>query len=267
MNSENFDVFIPVRTASVRLPKKHLLEINGQPSLKILTERLKKAKKIRKIIVCTTNSKSDDHLIEFLKDENIEFFRGDEKDILQRFLDAAKFFKTDVIIDVEGDKIYTDPYFVDKIVDEMQKSNIDFIIGNDSNKTFNPANHLVHGFIPAGFRTTALERICGLKNTKNNETGYKEFFLLPKLFKTKFLVFKANQNLSKKVRLTIDYESDYILAKKIFKKLGTDFNYEDVLDLFLKNPRLIEITHKSIRQWEKNYRKSITDFSLKNKPS
>ena len=46
MNSENFDVFIPVRTASVRLPKKHLLEINGQPSLKILTERLKKAKKI-----------------------------------------------------------------------------------------------------------------------------------------------------------------------------------------------------------------------------
>ena len=130
MTEKNFDIFIPARIDSSRLPQKHLLTINKTPLLKILVNRLRNSKKIRKIIVCTTQNPSDDKLVEFLKKEKIEFFRGEEHDILKRFLDASHYFKTDVIIDVEGDKIYTDPIFVDKIIDYMETSNIDFIIGN-----------------------------------------------------------------------------------------------------------------------------------------
>ena len=56
----NSDVFIPARLDSTRLPKKHLKKINGEPLIKLLVKRLEKAKKIRQVIVCTTNQKSDD---------------------------------------------------------------------------------------------------------------------------------------------------------------------------------------------------------------
>ena len=96
-----------------------------------------------------------------------------QKDILQRFLDAAKKFDTDIIIDVEGDKIYTDPNYVDNIANLLKTNDVDFIIGNDSQTKFNPSNHFIHGIIPAGFKKNALEKICRLKI---NFTYLKNFF-------------------------------------------------------------------------------------------
>ena len=71
-------------------------------------------KTIRKIIVCTTKNPIDDSLINFLEKEKILWFRGNEDDIIKRFLDAALSYETDIIVDIEGDKIYTEPEFVDE---------------------------------------------------------------------------------------------------------------------------------------------------------
>jgi spore coat polysaccharide biosynthesis protein SpsF len=84
------DVFIPVRLLSARLPNKALKEINGKPIIKYLIERIQSAKKIHDIVVCTTTHESDDKLVEFLEKEKINVFRGSEKDILSRFLNAAR---------------------------------------------------------------------------------------------------------------------------------------------------------------------------------
>ena len=48
MTEKNFDIFIPARIDSSRLPQKHLLTINKTPLLKILVNRLRNSKKIRK---------------------------------------------------------------------------------------------------------------------------------------------------------------------------------------------------------------------------
>ena len=172
----NADIFIPVRLSSQRLPSKHLKLVNGEPVILKLIRRLEKSKKIRKIIVCTTTQDSDEPLIEILEKQSILYFRGDKNDIIKRFLDASKEFDTDLIIDVEGDKIYTDPVFVDKVVNELQEPNIDFVIGNDSLENFNELNNLIPGFIPAGIKKTALEKLCKIKKSENTETGYREFF-------------------------------------------------------------------------------------------
>lgn len=253
MNSIICDVFVPVRLNSSRLPQKHLQLINGKPALKHLLERLQKCKKIRQIIICTTNHPTDDLLIEFLEQEKIKYFRGSEHDILQRFLDAAEKFGSDIIIDVEGDKIYTDPFYVDEIAEQLTKNpELDFIIGNDSETVFNPANHFIHGFVPAGIRKDALKKICRLKKTNNTETGYREFFLTPKLFKTKYLVLDKTK-FSDNVRLTLDYDEDLELAQKIFEKLGTNFNINNVYQLLDNRPELLSITENIIEKWKKNY--------------
>lgn len=261
MLTSNCDIFIPVRLNSSRLPQKHLQPINGKPALMCLIDRLRKCNEIRHIVVCTTNEKSDDPLIEFLDKEHVQYFRGNEKDILQRFLDAAKSFSTEIIIDVEGDKIYTDPFYVDKISNLLKTTDIDFAIGNDSPIKFNPSNHFIHGFVPAGIRKTALDKVCKLKKTHNTETGYREFFLVPGMCKYQYLLFDRHE-FSTDVRLTLDYKEDLGLAQQIFKELGTDFAMSDVLQLFNKKPELISITKQIVEKWELNYEKHRADLSL-----
>ena len=128
----NVDAFILARLDSSRLPRKHLLHIENKPIIQHLVERISKCKTIRKIIVCTTENTSDDSLINFLEKEKILWFRGSEHDVIKRLLDAATAYETDIIVDIEGDKIYTEPEFVDKSVNEMINTNCDFVMGGSS---------------------------------------------------------------------------------------------------------------------------------------
>jgi spore coat polysaccharide biosynthesis protein SpsF len=257
----NIDIFIPVHLNSKRLPKKHLQLINGKPVLQHLVERLTLCKEIRNIIVCCTTEPNDDELIDFLQTKNIKFFRGSEKDILQRFLDAADQFSTDIIVDVEGDKIYTDPIYVDKIANFLKNSDIDFMIGNDSKTNFNASDHFVHGVIPAGFKKQALKKICKLKKTDDTETGYHEFFIKSKYIKSEFLVIDTDDFLND-IRLTLDYPEDLKLAEKVFENLKNNFTKDELIKLFKDNSELILITKGLRKKWELNYEKNRTDLHL-----
>ncbi len=259
----NSDIFIPARLDSIRLPKKHLLEFNGKPMIQYLIDRLKNCNKIRKIIVCTTTLVSDDPLVNYLQKEKITYFRGNEKDILARFLECAKKFDTDIIIDVEGDDIFTDPFYIDKIVDEMEKNNMDFVSGNKSTKYFDSTYGFPHGIVPAGISRKALEKICDLKISDNTETGYKEFFTKYSIFKTKFISPESDLITPSELRLTLDYLEDFKLAKIIFEKLGNNFSLNDILNLFNREPELLKITQPVIEKWQSNYKNNISNFSLK----
>lgn len=257
----NVDIFIPARLDSTRLPKKHLEKINNIPLIEHLVNRLKKGKKFRKIVVCTTDKSSDDQLVDFLKGKKILYFRGDEKDILKRFLDAAKKFDTEVIIDIEGDKLYTEPGFVDKIITEMEKNNYDFIIGNDSPTVFNPDNHLVHGIIPTGIRVSALEKIYTSENHQNKETGYKEIFINSPNITKKFFLFNSELEVPPHLRLTIDYPEDLAFAKELFSHLVSDYTYQDILKAVKNNPELLKIIENINNKWLKNYKEEMGKIS------
>ncbi len=257
----NADIFILARLGSSRLPEKHLKEIDGIPAIKRLVDRLRTAKKVRKIVVCTTNMPSDDRLVNFLIKEKITYFRGNEKDVLTRLLDAANNFKTDVIIDVEGDKLYVDPVYVDKIVNEMEYQDVDFIIGSDTGR-FDPTDHFIHGIIPAGIRVTALTKLCKLKKASDTETGYKEFFTLTNLFSIKYIKPEINSKHSKNIRLTLDYKEDLDLANLIFKELGNNFHLYDLVELFNKKPELVKITESIMIEWKNNYKNHTANFAL-----
>ena len=254
----NVDVLVLARLGSSRLPEKHLKLINGKPAIFHLIHRIKKAKKIRKIIVCTTNLSSDDRLVEYLRTINVDVFRGDGEDVLKRIFEAAKLFLTDIIIDVEGDKIYTDPEFIDKVVDEFEDSKIEYVTGNDSEIEFNPS-HGVHGIIPAGFRTKSIEKICKMKTISNTDTGYKEFFI-GNQFETKYIIPENIIKFPKELRLFLDYDEDLELARKIFGELGSDFNLTNILELIKNKPELLEITKDVLKSWSENYEKNKTSL-------
>ncbi len=249
----NTDIFILARSASNRLPGKHMREINGKPVIEILINRLKKSKKIRHIVVCTTNLASDDKLSKFLKEKNIECFRGVDKDILKRLLDAAKYYNTDIIIDLSGDKIYTDTDYVDKVAKILQNEDVDFVRGNNSKSKFDPSDHFVHGIIPGGFKVNTLEEICKRKKSNNTEDGYTEFFTSENFVKKSYIIPDVDFNITKKIKLDLDYLEDLDLAKKLFNYLDNDFHMNDILKIFLENPNLVKITESKLDEWTTNY--------------
>ena len=106
-----------------------------------------------------------------------------------------------------------------------------------------------------------MDKICQLKKTPDNATGYSDFFLVPGMCKYQSLLFNK-QEFSTDVRLTLDYKEDLDLAQQIFKELGTNFNMNDVLQLFNKKPELSSITKQIVEKWELNYKKNKTDLSL-----
>ena len=249
----NIDIFIPARLESKRLPKKHLEKINEITLIEHLVNRLKKVKKIRKIIVCTTNKNADNQLVDFLIQKEILYFRGSEKNILQRFIDAAEEFNTDIIIDIEGDKLYTEPKFVDDIISEIENNDYDFIIGNDSSDIFNP-NYFFHGIIPTGVKVSALKKIHLLENI---ETGYKEIFINSSNINKKFYVFNSKLEIPSELRLTIDYPEDITFAKEIFKYLDEDYTYQDIVNLIKDKPQLLNIIENINSKWLTNYKSEM----------
>ena len=86
----NFAAIIQARIGSTRLPGKVMLEVNSQPLIYQLIKRLKFVKNLESIIVATTTEKKDDIICDFLKKKKIKFFRGSEKNVVDRFLKAFK---------------------------------------------------------------------------------------------------------------------------------------------------------------------------------
>lgn len=249
----NYDVFIPIRLSNTRLPKKALKEINGIPIVKYLIDRIKKSRKIRNVVVCTTKNEKDNELVEFLEKNNYLFYRGSENDILERYLDAAKNFNTDFIISVDGDDIYSDPDYINKIILAYEKTNADYIDMID----------FPFGIASVGIKKEALTRVCELKKTDNTETGYRLFFHDEKIFKIHKMKLKDNIKFPKKLRLTLDYQEDLELAKKIISKLGNDFHLEDIIELFEKNPNLLKITDNLEERYKQHWDRNVADTHLK----
>lgn len=250
----NCDVFIPVRISNTRLPQKAMKLVDGKPIILYLIERLLSAKKIRNIVVCTTTNESDDVLVKLLEKLNILVFRGSEKDILVRYLDAAKKFETDFIVSVDGDDVYTDPIYVDKIVSTYEKINCDYV----------DMIEFPFGIASVGIKTSALKKICELKQTENTDTGYRLFFTQNDIFNVYQLKPKNEIIFPKKLRLTLDYEEDLLLVKEIFKNLGNDFHLSDILELVKSKPELLDITDKLEGKYKEHWDKNLADTSIKN---
>ena len=77
-------LIIQARMDSKRLPGK-VLKIGDKSIIEIIFKRLSQSKKIDKIVIATTKSKTDDKLCKLLQAKSIDFYRGIQN-VLKRFI-------------------------------------------------------------------------------------------------------------------------------------------------------------------------------------
>ena len=106
-------------------------------------------------------------------------------------------------------------------------------------------------------------KICKLKVTDDTETGYRDFFTKTKLFNCTYIQPSENIKFSKDIRLTLDYQEDLDLAVEIFKILGNNFHFKDIVKIFTEKPELIEITKGVDERWKKYWSKNVTNLSIR----
>jgi spore coat polysaccharide biosynthesis protein SpsF len=107
---------IQARMASSRLPDKVLLDIAGEPMLVRVVERTRKARTLDEVVVATTKAPSDDAVEDLCSERSYLCYRGSNRDVLDRYYQAARTFNAEVIVRITADCPIIDPGVIDKTV-------------------------------------------------------------------------------------------------------------------------------------------------------
>ena len=116
---------VQARMGSSRLPGKVLEDIAGKPMLWHLVNRLQKSKLLNGIIIATTTNDIDQPILDLAASIGVDSFAGDEKDVLDRYYQAAIKFGVDIICRITADCPLIDPQIVDQVIQHFLKEKVD----------------------------------------------------------------------------------------------------------------------------------------------
>lgn len=235
---------ITVRTGSSRLPQKALLEIRGKSTIEHLIERTKLVKGADIIILCTSVLPEDNILEDIARKNGIACYRGPLKDKILRLLGAVEEFGLDYFVTLDGDDTFCDPELIDLSIDQMLADPCDVIK--------NPPD-LVCGSFTFCISADALRKACTLKDT--DDTDMFEVYLIESgRFNVRDLKVDDPIFHNPKIRMTLDYQEDLDLFKRIFEEFNTDSNtipLRDIIALINRKPSIAEINLFRHEDYEK----------------
>jgi spore coat polysaccharide biosynthesis protein SpsF len=107
---------IQARLWSSRLPGKMMLSLHGHPIIEWVVRRVISSRRLDDVVVAIPDTRNDDILAQFIT-ENLKekVYRGSEKDVLNRFLGAAKFAQADHVVRVCADN----PLVSGEVIDDL----------------------------------------------------------------------------------------------------------------------------------------------------
>tara|TARA_B110000467_G_scaffold40280_1_gene36836 strand:+ start:1415 stop:2164 length:750 start_codon:yes stop_codon:yes gene_type:complete len=223
---------IQARMCSTRLKGKVLHKINPEETiLSFLIKQIANCKSLKTVVVATTNLKEDDVIVDFLKSYNVEIFRGNSENVLDRFYHCAKKFKFSTIVRLTADNPLIDPFVIDSVIENFLSLKCDYS-SNTHPRTF-PQGNDVEIF---SFKI--------LKKTWENATKFSEKEHVTPYMYNNLNLFKR-QNFFNAVdysnlRYTVDYLNDFKLVQHIANKIKCrPILFQDVVSLLEKEPKLL----------------------------
>ena len=203
---------IQARSSSKRFKNKVMFEIRNKPLIWYVYNSVKKSKYVKKIIISTSKDNSDNLLVNFLKNNKINYFRGSLVNVAERLYKTAKKNKSDYFLRISGDSPLINSKVINRSIELHRKSkrqNYD-IITNIFPRSFPPGQSVEI------IKTSALKKILNFKLSNScKEHVTKYFYQKNKLFKIKN--FKSNFNFKKK-KYSIDTVKDFENLKQLIKK-------------------------------------------------
>lgn len=246
---KNIVAIIQARLGSTRLPGKTLMVIEGDSLLGHLVRRVKASKYVNSIIIATTTKEEDNAIVSFARNNNLEFYRGSEDDVLDRFYKTAIKYDVETIVRVTPDCPLLDPKIMDLVISQYIGGNYDFVC-NTMPSTY------PDGLDTEVFSFKTLERVWNeAKKPSEREHVTPYIYSHPELFK----IYNCTNHINTSgMRWVVDEAADYKFIAEVYKRLhreGEIFYMDDILDLLSKHPELNDL-NKNIKRNE-GYMKSL----------
>lgn len=250
-------VVITVRSDSSRLPNKAFMKIMGTPTIEMIIKRAKLAKGFDEVILCTSERNIDDELVNIAKRCGIRYFRGSLDDKLERWKGAVERFGIDLFVTMDGDDLLCDPYLLELGAKQIVERELDFIKAPEG---------LATGAFTYGIRTSALKKVCEIKDTADTEMMWVYFedtgrFRVGKLKVDNPVFFND------RARLTLDYEEDFRFFTTIFEtfnNINNDVPLEKIMLHLKDKPEVYDINWERQKDWMDNQKKK-TKLVIKEK--
>jgi spore coat polysaccharide biosynthesis protein SpsF len=228
----NIVAIIQARTSSTRFPNKVFADLCGKPLIWHVFNRIQSSRFINSFILSTTNNELDNSLVDWAKDNNTLYFRGDENNVLKRYFDTAKYYKADIIVRITSDDPFKDIEIIDNVISLLIINELDFAYNN------NPPT-FPEGMDVEVFTFDALEKAYFQCNDDFEKEHVTQFFHKNvKLFNMKNLSFKENLS---NYRWTIDTKLDFEMTRLVYNKLynvNKIFKMNDILNLIVNHPEI-----------------------------
>jgi len=227
---------LQARTSSTRFPGKVLKPILGHLMLSLQIERIQRSKKIDKLIVATSNDRSDNDIESLCINIQIPCFRGSLDDVLDRFYQTALLYKPEHVARLSGDCPLIDPEIIDKVINFYFEGDFDYATNSMAPYTF------PDGLDVEVFSFSVLEKVWHeaiLPSHREHVTPFVRQH--PEMFKVGH--YKNEEDLSH-LRWTVDEPEDFEFVSQIYKELypqNPTFVTEDILGLINRKPSLLEI--------------------------
>ena len=231
---------IEARMSSTRFPGKTMREIVGKPMLELLIERLKRARKVDEIVVATTTEPEDKVITELAERIGVKWFRGSAGDVLDRVLQAAKFYRADIIVEMTGDNPLLDPALVDEAINIYLNGSYDYV-SNAIKETY------PDGLNVQVFSVKVLDEVARLTNDPADRENVSLYiYEHPDKYQL-YNIEAPPEYYHPEYRWTVDTEEDLQLMKAIYESLyyeNPNFSTKDIMELLKQKPDLCKInTH------------------------
>lgn len=117
---------IQARMGATRLPGKTLRDLAGKSLLAWTILAVRACPSIDRVVVATTELERDDPVAAEAQRWGAQVYRGDEDDVLARFIGAASDLQLDVMVRISGDSPVFSPWVCDGVVREYLQGQYDY---------------------------------------------------------------------------------------------------------------------------------------------
>ncbi len=231
---------IQARMGSTRLPGKVMLDLWGKTVLARVVARIRGSRFAGEIVVATTTEPADNVIVDECRRLGVNFFRGSEDDVLDRYYRAAKQFGADAIIRICSDCPLIEPEIVDKTVQAFL--------------TFRPdyASNALERTYPRGLDTEIMTWDALARCWREAHAFYQRSHVTPYIYEKpdRFAILRVTGDANHSDhRWTLDTPQDLAFIRAVYARMQSDmFSWHDVLALLDREPELLELNQHILQK-------------------
>jgi spore coat polysaccharide biosynthesis protein SpsF (cytidylyltransferase family) len=232
-------VVVVCRMKSTRLPGKALLKIGTLTSVEYCIKNVLKLEDVNTVILATSTHPDDEALKNYTYSKEVEFYRGDPIDVMQRMVDVVEKYDLDIVSRVTADMLFI-PH---EIYQEGLKMH--FLNGGTDYTRIEKA--------PIGVATSIITAKALIKAKKLFPSAkfseYLPYYFLNNPSTFNIQKIDITERFQRNFRLTLDYKEDLLLFREIDKYLtekGNDGDFDVILKFLDNNPDIASINQDLI---------------------